>query len=151
MNNEPFCVLIVEDSPAWRAFIRSTIEQHLPSALVSEVADGVEAVQKAADLHPGLITLDIGLPKLNGIEAARQMGRESPGSRILFVTQEQSPEFVEEALATGGLGYVLKSDGAEILLDGVNTIMRGGRYISPSLRMRTTSRALSFEVTESGH
>jgi DNA-binding NarL/FixJ family response regulator len=72
--------------------------------LVSSQTDGLAAVQKAAELQPDLILLDIGLPSLNGIEEARRIRKLSPQSKILFVSQESSADVVKEALATGALG-----------------------------------------------
>ena len=135
MDNACFVVLVVDDYPAWRYFVRSAIEQHAPSSRILEAADGLEAVGMATALQPDLITLDIGLPKLNGIEAARQIRHKSPGSKILFVTQEQSLEIAQEALAAGGLGYLVKSDGKGILIEAVDTIMQGGRYISHNVEV----------------
>jgi DNA-binding NarL/FixJ family response regulator len=78
----------------------------------------LEAVQKALELQPDLILLDIGLPRLNGIEVARRIRKVSPGSKILFVSQESSADAVQEALGTGARGYVVKTDaGTELLVD----------------------------------
>jgi DNA-binding NarL/FixJ family response regulator len=73
------------------------------------VSNGLEAVRKAEELQPDLVLMDIGLPELNGIEAARQILKVAPYSRIVFVTQESSPEVVEETRRLGAYGYVLKS------------------------------------------
>jgi Response regulator containing a CheY-like receiver domain and an HTH DNA-binding domain len=88
-------VLIVEDFLASRRFICSTLGESLDLRVIAEVADGLEAVQKAAELKPDLILLDIGLPTINGIEAARQIRKVSPESKIVFVSQESSPDVVE--------------------------------------------------------
>jgi len=97
--------------------------------IVGEVSDGLEAVQKAEKLRPDLIVLDIGLPSLNGIEAARQILGVSSGSKILFVSQEFSADVVQEALDTGGHGYVLKTDAGSELLEGVNAVLRGEQFV----------------------
>ena len=93
-------------------------------------SDGLEAVQKAKELQPDLILLDIGLPSLNGIEVARQIRKLSPESKILFVSQESSADVVQEALGTGALGFVFKSDAERELLEGVNAVRRGERFVS---------------------
>jgi DNA-binding NarL/FixJ family response regulator len=128
-------VIVVDDYAAWRYFVRSAVKQHTPTSFISEAADGLEAVRTAAELQPDLVTLDIGLPRLNGIEAARQIREKSPRTKVLFVTQEQSPEIAQEALAAGGRGYVVKSDGKETLLKAVDAIMCGGRYISRTVEV----------------
>jgi DNA-binding NarL/FixJ family response regulator len=103
-------VLVVEDYPDFRRFIVSTVQRKGELQIIGEVADGSEGVQKARELQPELILLDIGLPSLNGIEAARQIRKLAPNSKILFVSENRSSDIVEAALRTGALGYVVKSD-----------------------------------------
>lgn len=93
------------------------------------MSDGFEAVQKAEELRPDLILLDIGLPKLNGIEAARQIRKLSPQSKILFVTQEFSADVVQAALSTGAEGYIVKADAGRELLPAVSAVLRGEMFV----------------------
>ncbi|HET7106866.1 MAG TPA: response regulator transcription factor [Candidatus Acidoferrum sp.] len=123
-------ILIVEDFPAFRQFICFALREKLDWRVIGEVSDGLEAVQKAAELKPDLILLDIGLPTLNGIEAARQIRKFSPESKIIFVSQESSADVVEEALSTGACGYVVKTDVASQLLAVVETIVSGERFVN---------------------
>src|SRR5436305_303966 len=85
-------VLVVEDSEHFRKFFRSTLRKRPELQIVGEVIDGLEAVERAEQVQPDLIVLDIGLPSLNGIEAARQIRKVSPKSKILFVSQESSTD-----------------------------------------------------------
>jgi CheY-like chemotaxis protein len=101
--------------------------------IVGETADGLEAVQKAEELQPDLVVLDIGLPSLNGIEAARRIRKFSPESKILFVSQESSGDVVQEALALGALGYVVKTHAGSELLAAVGAVLGGRQYISSGL------------------
>ena len=94
-------VLVVEDSEPFRKFIRSTLGKRPELQIVGEVSDGLEAVHKAEELQPDLIVLDIGLPSLNGIEAARRIRKLSTKSKILFLSQESSADVVQEALEHG--------------------------------------------------
>ena len=98
--------------------------------VIGVASDGLEAVQKAEELQPDLILLDIGLPSLNGIEVARQIRKLSPKSKILFASQESAAEMVQGALGTGAQGYVLKSDGGRELLEGVTAVLRGEQFVS---------------------
>jgi CheY-like chemotaxis protein len=98
--------------------------------IICEVADGSEAVQKAWELEPELILLDIELPSLNGIEAARRIRDLSPNSKILFVSENHSLDVVEEALRLGALGYVVKSDAARDLLPAVEAVLQGKEFVS---------------------
>jgi len=126
-------VLLAEDYQPFRSFLSSTIQAKLAWNDVHEVADGSDAVQKAQELQPELVLLDIGLPKLNGIEAARQIKTVSPDSKILFVSQETSADVVEEALKTGAEGYVCKMDAGGELLAAIDAVLRGEKYLSKSL------------------
>ena len=102
--------------------------------VICEVSDGMEAVEKAGDLRPELILLDIGLPKLDGIEAARQIRQIASNSKILFLSGFDSLEVVEEALNTGANGYVLKLDAARELIEAVEAVFQGERFISRRLK-----------------
>ena len=93
------------------------------------MSDGLEAVQKAQELKPDLIVLDIGLPKLNGIEAAQRIRRLSPQSKILFVSQESSADVVQKAFSLGGCGYVVKMEAAGELLAAVDAVLRGEQFV----------------------
>ena len=123
-------VLVVEDSAPFRQFIHSTLAKRSDLQIICEVADGREAVQKAKVLKPDLILLDIGLPTLNGIEAARQIRKLAPESKIVFVSQESSADVVEEAFRLGALGYVAKTDAGSDLLPAVSAALRGERFAS---------------------
>ena len=98
--------------------------------IIAEVSDGLEAVEKAAELKPDLILLDIGLPIMNGIEAARQIRKLSPESKIVFLSQETSADVMEEALSTGACGYVVKRRAASQLLAVVAAVVAGTRFVS---------------------
>jgi len=94
-------VLLVEDFGPFRALVSSLLREKPDFEVVSEASDGLEAVRCAEELDPDLILMDIGLPGLNGIEAARRIRELAPRSRIVFLTQEGSSEVVEEALSSG--------------------------------------------------
>jgi DNA-binding NarL/FixJ family response regulator len=123
-------VLIVEDFPPFRQFICSMLRERLDLRVIAEVSDGPEAVQKAAELKPDLILLDIGLPTMNGIEVARQIRKLSPASQIVFLTQESSADVVEEALSTGACGYVVKARAAGQLIAVVDAVRLQGSLLA---------------------
>ena len=97
--------------------------------VIAEVSDGLEAVHKAAVLKPDLILMDIGLPAINGIEAARRIHKLSPESKIVFLSQETSTDIVKEALSTGAWGYIVKANAASHLLEAVETVVSGTRFL----------------------
>ena len=129
-------VLVVDDYAPWCRFISSTLQERARWQIVDEVSDGAEAVKRAAALHPDLILLDIGLPTINGIEAARRIIDGNRDARILFVSEHRSWDIAEAALATGARGYVIKSDAVRELLPAMNAIVNGGRFVSAALAGR---------------
>jgi DNA-binding NarL/FixJ family response regulator len=126
-------VLVVEDYEPFRRFICSRLRKRPELEIVCELADGLEAVQKAEELRPDLIVLDIGLPSLNGIDAARRIRKRFPESKILFVSQESSADVVQEALALGALGYVVKAHAGNDFLPAVEAVLQGRRFVSRGL------------------
>jgi DNA-binding NarL/FixJ family response regulator len=126
-------ILVVDDFLPWRRFVASMLQVQPRLRIVGEASDGVEAVQKARELEPDLILLDIGLPMLNGIEAARRIRELSPKSKILFLSEHRSWDIVEEALQTGGGGYVVKSDAGRELLSAVEAVLQGELFVSDGL------------------
>lgn len=122
-------VLVVEDFGPFRDLICSMLKSNPDLRIDCAVGNGVQAVEKAAELQPDLVLLDIGLPGLDGIEAARQIRGLSPRSKIVFVTQEHSAEVVAEALAAGASGYVAKADAGTELLLAVNAVLRQGTFV----------------------
>jgi DNA-binding NarL/FixJ family response regulator len=126
-------ILVVEDHEPVRRFICSTLRERPGFQIVEEVTDGLEAVQKAEELQPDLITLDIGLPSLNGIDAARRIRKLFHKIKILFVSQESSADVVQEALALGALGYVVKAHAGSELLAAVEAVLHGRQFVSSGL------------------
>jgi len=126
-------VLLVEDFEPFRRFVVSILQKQPDLQIICEVSNGLEAVQKAEELQPDLVLLDIGLPNLNGIEAARRICKVSPKSKILFLSENRSLDIAEEALRVGAGGYVVKSDTAGELLPAVEAVLNGKRFVSASL------------------
>jgi len=105
-------VIVVDDYAPWCRFICSTFQRQPQLRIVAEIADGLKAVQKAKELEPDLILMDIGIPTLNGIEAARRILELLPETKILFLTENRSIEIAKQTLRIGARGYVVKSDAA---------------------------------------
>lgn len=102
-------VLVVEDFAPFRKLICSILGKEPGLQIIAEVSDGLEAIRQAEELQPELILLDIELPMLNGIAAARQIRKVVPDSKIVFVSQESSDDVVQEAFNLGARGYVVKT------------------------------------------
>ena len=128
-------VLIVDDNELWCLFLSAMVADDPKMVVVGEAIDGAECVQLAQQLQPDLILLDIGLPSLDGIEAARQIASVSPQSKIIFVTQEPDDEVRQAALRSGAHGFVLKSDVISDLRPAIDAALTGDRFSpeSPSL------------------
>jgi DNA-binding NarL/FixJ family response regulator len=123
-------VLVVEDFLSFRKFVCSKLSQRPELQVICEVADGLEAVQKAEELQPDLVLLDIGLPTLSGIEVARRLRELALKSKIIFLSQETSPDFVQHALVLGALGYVFKTRAEVDLLVAIDTVLSGKLFVS---------------------
>jgi DNA-binding NarL/FixJ family response regulator len=123
-------ILLVEDSEPFRQLVSSILQENSGPYFIEQAADGLEGVQKAEKLKPDLILLDIGLPKLNGIDAAKLIRKRSCNSRIVFSSQENDCDVVKAALDTGALGYVHKPRAGSELRTAVETALRGGQFVS---------------------
>jgi len=132
----PMRVLVVEDFAPFLQVVRSTLAERPNVQVIGEVADGLEGVRKAELLEPDLVLLDIGLPMLNGIEAARQIRKLAPESKIIFLSQESSCEVVQEALNVGAWGYVVKTRTATDLLAAVDAVLGGRQFVSVGLSIQ---------------
>ncbi len=122
--------LVVDDFQPFRQFIRRTLAKRPHLQVIGEVSDGLEAVRKAEELQPDLILLDVRLPTLNGLDAARRILKLSPKSTIIFISQESSPEVIQEALHLGARGYVLKAFAGGDVLAAVDSVLEGGQFVS---------------------
>ena len=133
MGTAKIRVLVVDDYEPWYRFVSNTLKNQPELEVVQHASDGLEAVEQAEQLQPDLILLDIGLPTLNGIEAATRIREVSPTSKILFVSENRSVDIAEKALRTGAAGYVVKSDAGRELLAGIKAVLEGKRFVSASL------------------
>jgi DNA-binding NarL/FixJ family response regulator len=126
-------VLVVDDCEPFRRFVCSTVEKKPDLQVVGEASDGLEAVQKAEELQPDLIVLDIGLPTLNGIEVARRIRKLCPERKILFMSQESSADVAHEAFRLGAMGYVVKSHAGSELFVALEEVCQGRQFVSRGL------------------
>jgi DNA-binding NarL/FixJ family response regulator len=137
-------VLLVEDSEAWRRWLHRELGKLQQLQIVGEGTDGIEAVKKTHELKPDLILLDIGLPNLDGIEAAIRIVHSTPDSKIVFFTMQDDPDIVRLALSIGAQGYVLKRDAITDLSAAVAAVLRGQRFVSR--RLEVASESLLFAL-----
>jgi len=126
-------ILVVDDFARWRRFVSAIAQKEPGWQVICAASDGLEPVQKPEELTPDLILLDISLPKLSGIEAARQIRKVAPSSKILFVSTYASWEIAEAVLNTGASGYVVKADAGNELAKAVEAVLSGNRS-GPGIR-----------------
>lgn len=124
-------ILLADDHSLTLEGIRTVLEPH--HEIVGTAADGRALLEAALRLKPELIVLDITMPLLNGIDAAVQIKKSLPDTKLLFVTMHVNPAYLEAALDAGGTGYVLKSAARRELLEAVDSVLKGRIYITPSL------------------
>lgn len=133
-------ILVVDDFEPFRSIARSMLQQRPELEVICELSDGLAAVQEAEELNPDLILLDIGLPTLNGIEAARRIRKLVPKAKIIFLTQESSDDVVREAFGLGASGFIVKAWAASELLLAVEAVLRGHQFVSGGVTGRDPGR-----------
>jgi CheY-like chemotaxis protein len=125
---------VIDDFEPWHDFISKTLKNESELQIIANAYDGSEGVHQAQELQPDLILLDIGLPKLNGIEAARRIREFVPKSKILFTTENRSRDIAEVALCTGASGYLVKSSAGRELLPAIDAVLHGKQFVSACLK-----------------
>lgn len=141
VNTSGISIIVVDDYQPWRNYVCSILPKWLDSPAIAEARNGMEAVHMAEELQPDLILLDVGLPELNGIEAARYILETSPHSKILFVSEDRSPEIAEEGLRTGARGYIAKSSAATDLWPAIQAVLRGELFLGKGLSVLSVDRS----------
>jgi len=123
-------ILLAEDSELYRRLVVSLLNENPAFQVRQEASDGLEAVAKAQELRPDVVLMDIGLPKLNGLEAAWRILELIPSRKIIFLTQETDVDVVKEAFSKGAWGYVLKQEAERDLLEALSAVLHGKRFLT---------------------
>jgi DNA-binding NarL/FixJ family response regulator len=129
----PLRILVADDHEVVRRGLCAILSTHAGWEICADVADGREAVEKAKELKPDVVVLDIGMPSLNGLTAARQISHDDPEQKILILTVSDSEQLVREALEAGARGFVLKSDAARDLVGAVEALEHNRTFFTPTV------------------
>ena len=136
-------VLIVDDHPLMRAGIRTLLEKTIPHVDVIEAVDGLDAVELASQAHPDIVLMDISMPGLNGVEAARRITTYVPGCKVIMLSMHQDEQRVVESIRAGAVGYLMKDVAVAEVRIAIESALRGDVYISPSAP-KTITRMLAL-------
>jgi DNA-binding NarL/FixJ family response regulator len=128
-------VVVVDDHPVVRAGLRSLLDAEADIGVLGEDGDGQSAVDLIVRLQPDVVLLDLTLPGLSGLEVLRQVGKGSPGTKVLIVSMHTGASYVTAALHAGAAGYAVKSLHAGEIVDAVREVAAGRRYLSPSIEV----------------
>jgi len=132
----PITVLLVEDHMIVREGLRSLLEAQADISVVGQAQDGRQAVELAEQLRPGVIVMDITMPLLNGLEAARRILLARPETRVIILSAHSDDGYVEQVLALGVAGYLIKQTSAQVLAAAVREVARGNTFYSPTISRR---------------
>ncbi|HZC81727.1 MAG TPA: response regulator transcription factor [Nitrospiraceae bacterium] len=128
----PIRIVLADDHVLVRQGLKSLLERE-KFQVVAEASDGQEVIRLAETLHPDIAVMDISMPTLNGIDAARELARSSPKTKTILLTQHEEEQYIHEALQAGVRGYVLKNQVASDLVHAIQQVSRGGFYLSPGV------------------
>jgi DNA-binding NarL/FixJ family response regulator len=152
VSDEPVRVMVVDDHPVWRDGVRGDLEASGRAVVVAEAADGGEAIERAREVMPELVLMDLNLPTVRGVEAIRRIVEESPHVKVLVLSASGEEADVLEAVKVGASGYLLKSATAAEVAEAVTRVRAGEPVFSPSLAALVLGefRRMSSAATEPG-
>src|SRR6266496_4297120 len=134
-------VLLAEDHQIVREGFRSLLEHEPDIEVIGEASNGRQAVQLTRKLRPAGVVMDIAMPLLNGLEAARQIRKENPGTRVLFLSAHSDDAYVEQVTVLGATGFLLKQSSSEDLATAIREVKKGNSFFSRSISKRVSDRS----------
>jgi DNA-binding NarL/FixJ family response regulator len=129
----PYTIVLADDHALFRGGVKRIIKEHADLEVIGETGDGLELLQLLKKSDPNLVILDISMPNLQGLEATREIKKVYPHIRILLLTMHKKKEFVQQGIAGGADGFILKEEADEVLLQAILAIRQGHRFFSPLL------------------
>jgi DNA-binding NarL/FixJ family response regulator len=141
MNMKTITVLLAEDHQIVREGFRSLLKHESDIEVIGEASDGREAVRLTRKLRPQVVVMDIAMPRLNGVEAARQIRKAFPDTRVLFLSAHSDDAYVEEVAVLGATGFLLKQTSSENLATAIREVQKGNSFYSHSISKRVEKRS----------
>jgi len=126
-------ILIADDHKILRQGIITLLDSQPDLEIVGEAHDGKETVEKARQLKPDVVLMDIGMPNLNGLEATRQIKKHNPGTKVLILTIHKNEEYIFQSLQAGASGYLLKDTAVEDLISAIHSVSKDDSFLSPGI------------------
>ena len=145
---KPITVLLAEDHQIVREGFRSLLKHEPDIEVVGEAANGRQAVQLTRKLRPDVVMMDIAMPLLNGLEATRQIRKDLPGTKILFLSAHSDDAYVEEVAVLGATGFLLKQTSSENLATAIREVQKGNSFFSQSISKRVRNRSRKSAARE---
>jgi DNA-binding NarL/FixJ family response regulator len=145
----PLRLFLADDHEIVRFGLRNLLESQFGWSVIGEAADGQDAVEKVCLLNPDVTLLDISMPRMNGLDAARQIIDRGCGTKILMLSVHDAPEVIQQVIDSGALGYVLKSDAMRDLIAAVDAIHSGKTFFTPKVAELVIARHVK-RLTENG-
>jgi len=133
LHREQITVLLVDDQPLFREGLRTLLSVHEDIQVVGEASDGIEAVHQSAQVKPQVILMDLAMPRLDGVQATRQILAEHSDCRVIILTTFDDDESIFEGLRAGAIGYLLKDASSEKLVEAIQSAARGESFLQPSV------------------
>ena len=143
MTEKPYRIIIADDHSLIRKGLRTIIELESDIQVIGEAGDGQELLVLLSSEQPDLIIMDISMPRINGIEAVREVVEKYPGVRVLMLTMHRNSQYFYNAISAGAHGYLMKDDSDTELLTAIRTVQSGKSYVSPQLSNEVTDELIS--------
>lgn len=126
-------ILIVDDHALFREGLNFILTKHRDIVVIGDANNGLEALEMVRTLNPDIVLLDIGMPKLNGIDTLKQIMNTNKKTNVIILTMHANDQYIHEALASGANGYVIKESASDDLIAAIRAVARGEAYLSPSI------------------
>lgn len=138
---KPITILLVEDHEIVRDGLAALLKMEVDIKIIGQAADGHQAVTKFSELRPDIVVMDIAMPQLNGLEAARQILKGTPGSKIILLSAHNDDAYVQKAISIGVSGYLIKQTAAHVLPEAIRQVADGKSFFSPLIAKRLADQA----------